>query len=58
MFKTAVSCGHARGGILENNRLACAFNLITDDAAGIARFCDDGKADGKTLEKFATVPLA
>ena len=38
---------------IENHRLACAYNLLTDESLGIARFCDDGKADKLTLTSFA-----
>ena len=41
MFKRA-NCGdQAAGGIEENNRLACAFNLLLDEHEGIAKHCDD-----------------
>lgn len=41
----------------ENHRLACAYNLLTDEKYGIACFCDDGKADKLTLNSFAHVKM-
>lgn len=40
-----------------NNRLACAYNLLTDEHLGIIKFCDDGGADDLTLEDFHHVPI-
>lgn len=42
---------------IENERLACAYNLLADQKYGIAKFCDDGKADGLTLDSFAHVQM-
>ena len=43
--------------VIENHSLACAYNLLTDDNHGIAKFCDEGKADNITLESFAHVRM-
>lgn len=40
-----------------NHRLACAYNLLLDEHHGIAKFCDDGKADGLTFDSFAHVNM-
>lgn len=41
----------------ENHRLACAYNLLTDDKLGIAQFCDDDKAEGLSFDSFAHVRM-
>ena len=42
---------------IENHRLACAYNLLTDDRFGIAKFCDDGNAKKISLKDFAHVDI-
>ena len=41
----------------ENHRLACAYNLLLDESSGIAKFCDDGKADNLSLDSFSHVRI-
>jgi len=38
-----------------NQQLAIAYNVLLDEDFGIAKFCDDGKADGLTFEDFSPV---
>ena len=40
---------------VENHRLACSYNLLTDANNGIAKFCSDGKADGLKVSDFHSV---
>lgn len=42
---------------IENYRLACAYNLLTDDSLGIAKFCDDGKVVMSDINKFQDAPM-
>lgn len=54
MFKK-VNC--ADDIAIENNRLACAYNLLLDDTLGICVFCDEGKAEDISFNSFQHVPL-
>ena len=37
---------------IENHRLACAYNLLTDEKYGIAGYCDSGQAENLDFESF------
>lgn len=54
MFKKQ-SCGD--GIKVENQQLACAYNLLLEEHHGITDFCDQGKADDLTFEDFHNVDI-